>query len=60
LVVRFGGNPNALGKSIVLDGVESTIVGVLPAGFRFGTEFADVYAPIGQLPLHRSTVGDSI
>ena len=48
---RFGSNPNALGKSIVLDGVESTIVGVLPAGFRFGTESADVYTPIGQLPL---------
>ena len=48
---RFGSNPNALGKSIVLDGVESTIVGVLPAGFRFGTEPADVYTPIGQLPL---------
>jgi predicted permease len=48
---RFGGNPNTLGKSIVLDGVESTIVGVLPAGFRFGTEPADLYTPIGQLPL---------
>jgi putative ABC transport system permease protein len=48
---RFGGNPNALGKSIVLDGVESTIVGVLPAGFRFGNESADVYTPIEQLPL---------
>jgi len=48
---RFGGNPTALGKSVVLDGVESTVVGVLPAGFRFGTDFADVYTPIGQLPL---------
>jgi predicted permease len=48
---RFGGHPNALGKSIVLDGVETTIVGVLPAGFRFGIESTDVYTPIGQLPL---------
>jgi len=48
---RFGGSATALGKSMVLDGVESTIVGVLPAGFRFGTDYADVYAPIGQRKL---------
>jgi predicted permease len=45
---RFGGSAAALGKSIVLDGVETTVVGVLQAGFRFGTDYADVYIPIGQ------------
>lgn len=48
---RFGDNATALGKSIVLNGVEATIVGVLQPGFRFGTDYADVYIPIGQRKL---------
>jgi putative ABC transport system permease protein len=48
---RFGGSVTALGKSIVLDGVETTVVGVLQPGFRFGTDYADVYIPIGQRKL---------
>jgi predicted permease len=43
---RFG--RTAMGKSIVLDGVEATIIGVLPPGFRFDTDDADIYTPIGQ------------
>ena len=45
---RFGGTADALGKSIVLDGVETTVVGVLQPDFRFGTEYADVHIPIGH------------
>jgi predicted permease len=48
---RFGGSVAALGKSIVLDGVETTVVGVLPPGFRFGTDLVDVFVPIGQRKL---------
>jgi predicted permease len=48
---RFGGSATTLGKSIVLNGVETTIVGVLPPGFRFGADYADVYIPIGQRKL---------
>src|SRR6266404_1691057 len=48
---RFGGSATALDKSIVLDGVETTVVGVLEPGFRFGTDYADVYIPIGQRKL---------
>jgi predicted permease len=48
---RFGSSPTALGKSIVLDGVETTVVGVLQPDFRFGTDYADVYIPIGQRKL---------
>jgi predicted permease len=48
---RFGSSPTALGKSIVLDGVETTVVGVLQPDFRFGTDYADVYLPIGQRKL---------
>jgi len=48
---RFGGSAAALGKPIVLDGVETTVVGVLRPDFRFGTGYADVYIPIGQRKL---------
>jgi len=51
LAQRFGGGATALGGSIVLNGVEATVVGVLPTGFRFGTDYADVYTPIGQRKL---------
>ena len=60
---RFRGSATALGKSIVLDGVEVTVVGVLPPGFRFGTDYADVYAPIGQrklVDLNDRTVHDVV
>jgi len=43
---KFGSAPDVLAKSLRLDDRNYTIVGVLPASFRFGT--ADVYVPIGQ------------
>jgi predicted permease len=45
---RFGGRPEALGKSVTVDGVNYSIVGVAPPGFRFNID-ADVYTPLGQL-----------
>ena len=45
--IRFGGNREALGKSITLDGVDRTIVGIAPMGFRFEGD-RDVYTPLGQ------------
>lgn len=45
---RFGGGPEALGKSVTLDGVSYSIVGVAPPEFRL-QERADVYTPLGQL-----------
>jgi predicted permease len=44
---RFESNPEALGKSILLDGAEYTILGVLPPGFRFLAD-ADVYTSLAQ------------
>jgi predicted permease len=44
---RFDGNPLALGKSLTLDGVDYTIIGITPLGFRFEGD-ADVYTPLGQ------------
>jgi predicted permease len=44
---RFDGKPNALGKSLTLDGVDYTIVGIAPPGFRLLAD-ADVYTPLGR------------
>ena len=45
---RFGGSHEVLGKTVTLDGVNYSIVGVAPPGFRLEYE-ADVYTPLGQL-----------
>jgi len=44
---RFASSPQALGKTIILDGVETTIIGILPRKFRLWTK-ADVYTSLGQ------------
>jgi predicted permease len=44
---RFDGSPEVLGKSLTLNGVDYTIVGVTPLGFHFEGD-ADVYTPLGQ------------
>ena len=44
---RFHGSPRVLGKLVTLDGVDYSVVGVLPADFQlFG--HPDVYTPLGQ------------
>jgi predicted permease len=46
---RFGGSRQVIGKSVTLTGVDHTIVGVLPPGFRLAiASDADVYTPLGQ------------
>jgi predicted permease len=44
----FGSSPDVIGKSIVLDGVSYTIIGVIPSSFTFYGQTRDVYTPIGQ------------
>ena len=43
---RFGGSNDAIGATIVLDGLPSRIVGVLPAGFQIATVNAAVWEPL--------------
>ncbi len=49
---KFGGGRDAVGKSLTLDGVAYTIVGVIPADFHYSANNfdrgKDVYVPIGQ------------
>lgn len=46
---RFGGNIGILGKTLVLDGEDYTVIGVLPAGFHFSTRSEQVWIPL-RLP----------
>ncbi|HEV2616748.1 MAG TPA: ABC transporter permease [Candidatus Acidoferrales bacterium] len=50
---RFGSNPALIGKSITLDMRPFTVVGILPASFRYpdGAPRQDVWIPVAQDPL---------
>lgn len=50
---RFGSNPHVIGQSITLDKRSFTIVGILPASFRYpdGAAHQDVWIPVIQDPL---------
>jgi putative ABC transport system permease protein len=43
---RFGGAPGILGKSLTLDGVPHTVIGVLGPSFRFPGERVDALTPL--------------
>jgi predicted permease len=44
---KFNASPHALGQSLILDGVDYTIVGITPPVFHFEGD-PDVYTPLGQ------------
>ncbi len=48
---RFGGDPNVIGRTITLSGDPYTIVGVMPASFRFpATVSRDLWMPLQLHP----------
>jgi predicted permease len=47
-VQRFGGNPNAVGRTIVAAGSGLQVVGVAPEGFTGLTGSARMWIPVGQ------------
>jgi predicted permease len=56
---KFGATPDVLGKTLILNYVAHTIVGVIPESFRYiGGNFhrSEVYTPIGQFkePMFRN------
>ncbi|MEY2549528.1 MAG: hypothetical protein QOD64_2110 [Verrucomicrobiota bacterium] len=44
----FGGDPNIIGRDIRLDGSPRTVVGVMPAGFRFPSQ-TDIWVPMASV-----------
>jgi len=48
---KFGSSPEAVGKTLTLNGTGYTVVGVIPADFGYESgnfHISDVYVPIGQ------------
>jgi len=55
----FGGNPNVVGSSVHVDGYPYTIVGVMPAGFRFPLGVPNIlYTPLRIPKELRTARGD--
>lgn len=48
-VNRYGGNPSVIGRSVRINDVPATIIGVMPEGFRFAFN-NDVWLPLSQMP----------
>jgi putative ABC transport system permease protein len=46
---RFGGDPNIVNKTITINGIQRTVIGVMPERFNF-PKGAEVYAPIALTP----------
>ncbi len=44
----FGGRADAIGASVILDGVPHKVVGILPAGFRYSWEDDDFFSPLAR------------
>src|SRR5271155_3841270 len=47
---RFGGNPDVLGRSILMDDEATTVVGVMPRGFFFPDKLAEYWVPASFTP----------
>jgi len=45
---RFGSTPDIIGKTMTLNGVSYTVIGVIPSQFSFYGNTWDVYVPLGQ------------
>jgi putative ABC transport system permease protein len=57
---RFASDPNIIGKSVDLDERRYTIIGVMPANFRFTwDQEIDVFVPLVLTPAERSEAGRS-
>jgi putative ABC transport system permease protein len=47
---RFRADPGVVGRTVLLDGVSHTVIGVVPAGFRFPLEDIDVWSTLTMNP----------
>src|SRR5581483_1607341 len=54
---RFGGDPNIVGQPINLNGVDRTILGVMPASFAFPQKETDVWVPLAASAQNKQARG---
>ena len=47
---RYGADPSVIGKSITVQGLSVTIIGVMPPDFNFPPSKTELWSPLGQLP----------
>jgi hypothetical protein len=52
---RFAGDPNIVGRKVLLDNVDTTVIGVMPEHFDFGNNTTDFWAPAGFTPQQLSS-----
>ncbi len=52
----FGGNPRVVGEAVAANGIERTIVGVMPAGFLYPSN-AEAWIPLALQPSQQETNG---
>ena len=52
---RFAGDPQIIGKTLRLDGVETDVIGVMPQGFDFASIDTDLWMPAGFTPQQLSS-----
>jgi putative ABC transport system permease protein len=60
---NFGADPAVVGRRIVLNGLMTEVVGVLPSSFRFdffSADPVDVYVPFPMLPVYTSRSGEFV
>ncbi len=56
---NFGGATDVIGRVVRLDGLPYTVIGVMPAGFRYPISHRDaIYTPLHMIDLLRTTRGD--
>jgi predicted permease len=54
----FGADPGIVGRRILVDGVARTVVGVMPAGFEFGSQHAALWLPLALGPVNPTRRGN--
>jgi len=51
---RFGGDPQILGQSLVLNGTPTVVVGIMPSDFAYPSRNTEIWLPLGLNPQRTS------